>query len=313
MVAACDPSGAADSVSQSNSSTPSTLASSIASSSTAGAAVAELRPEFLFWVAPIDFDEATAGWEAFGLPDYQPRYLAMADCWEEHGYGEFAGHLREEASVRPESSANVLLVPMRRLKGVGFTGEPDFWVRSISLSAGPRGIPGGLELELKYGPDLGLRLEDFADIRRVGEMCWPQGWIPTPGMGLPEEVGVQWITRIHELDREPELAGVIADTVTPCLRTVDPFFEEALDPGDWVSRAMWAPDGPDAIEGYASEMWAMPEETLLAWGRAFADCMEPLEEARRPLRLAAREEWVDQWYDELIDFQAQDGLQTDGS
>lgn len=65
------------------------------------------------------------------------------------------------------------------------------------------------------------------------------------------------------------------------------------------------------MEGYASERWAMPEETLMAWGRAFADCMEPLEEARRPLRLAAREGWVEEWHLELIELQAAAELLAD--
>jgi hypothetical protein len=258
------------------------------------------------WVGPIDFEESVVGWEAFGLPDQEPKYLGMADCWEENGYGEFAGHLRDQASVMQESAANVLLVPMHRLREVGFTDEPDSWVGSIVESAGPMGMAGGVEGPLKYGPDLGLKQDDATGILKVGEMCWPEGgWIPTRGMGLPETVGVQWITRIHELDREPTLATVIEETVTPCLRAVDPYFDNGMEPGDWLSRAQYAPQNPQDVEGYASEMWAMPEETLLAWGRAFADCMEPLEEARRPLRLAAREAWVDEWYDQLIEFQAE--------
>ena len=49
----------------------------------------------------------------------------------------------------------------------------------------------------------------------------------------------------------------------------------------------------------------------MAWGRAFADCMEPLEEARRPLRLAAREGWVEEWHLELIELQAAAELLAD--
>jgi hypothetical protein len=266
------------------------------------------------WVAPIDFEEATAGWEAFGLPDQQPKYLAMADCWEENGYGEFAGHLRDQASVMQESAANVLLVPMLRLREVGFTDEPDSWVGSLVESAGPMGMAGGVEGPLKYGPDLGLKHDDAAGIRKVGEVCWPEGgWIPARGMGSPVETfDDQWITRLGEVDQEPELAAVIGKTVTPCLRAIDPYFKDAINPDDWLSKAAYAPKDPQDVEGYASEGWARPEETLLAWGQAFADCMETLEKARRPLRLAAREAWVDQWYDQLIDFQADAESSTGG-
>ena len=311
VIAACDPSGAVDSVVQSTGS-PATVTTSAGPSSTTITTMAGLGPEFLFWVAPVDFEESRVGWEAFGLPDQEPKFLAMANCWEENGYGEFAGHLKEEATPAPGGAGVVLLTPMRRLREVGFTDERDSGVRFIPESAGPRGIPGDLESVLKYGPDVGLRMDDAAGIRNVGEMCWPDGWITTPWMGIPEDVELQWITRIAELDQEPELAAVIGDTVTPCLRAIDPFFEDALDPDDWLSRAQYAPKDLQDVEGYASEMWAMPEETLLAWGRAFAECMAPLEEARRPLRLAAREAWVEEYHSVLIDFQAQDGLQTGG-
>ncbi|MGA7097560.1 MAG: hypothetical protein WB245_08345 [Acidimicrobiia bacterium] len=130
-------------------------------------------------------------------------------------------------------------------------------------------------------------------------------------MGIPGDVDVQWITRIADLDREPELAALVEETVTPCLRAIDPYFENAIDPDDWVSRAMWAPKDPQEVEAGDSD-WSMPEETLVTWGRAFAGCMELLEEARRAPRLAAREAWVDQWHDQLIDSQARDGLPTGG-
>jgi hypothetical protein len=302
LVAGCSGSGTATTVSQSGSST-----SSDADSSTTTTRLVGLRPELLEWVAPLDFEETVAGWEAFGLPDQQPKYLAMADCWEQHGYEEFARHVRDQASVRPESSANILLTPMRRLEEVGFAEEPDFWVGSIVESAGPMGMSGSVETQLKYGPDLGLSPDDAVGIRKVGAMCWPEGgWIPTRGMGRPAATfSDQWITRLGEVDQEPELAALIGDTVTPCLRAIDPYFSDAINPEDWLSKAAYAPQDPQDVEGYASEMWAMPEDTLVAWGQAFAGCMNPLEEARRAPRLAAREAWVNKWHDELIDFQTQ--------
>ncbi len=302
VVAACDGSGAGTTLVQSGSSP-----SSAADSSTTTTRLVELRPELLEWLAPLDFEESVAGWEAFGLPDQQPKYLAMADCWEQHGYEEFAEHLRDQASVRPESSANILLTPMRRLEEVGFSEEPDFWVGSIVESAGPMGMSGSVEAQLEYGPDLGLKLDDAAGIRRVGAMCWPEGsWIPTRGMGRPlETFDDQWITRLGEVDQTPELAALIGDTVTPCLRAIDPYFNDAVNPDDWLSKAIYAPRDPQDVEGYASDMWAMPEDTLVAWGQAFAGCTEPLEKARRAPRLAAREAWVNKWHNELIDFQTQ--------
>jgi hypothetical protein len=63
-------------------------------------------------------------------------------------------------------------------------------------------------------------------------------------MGLPEDVEVQWITRLGEVDQEPELAAVIGDTVTPCLRAIDPYFKDAINPDDWLSKAAYAPKDP---------------------------------------------------------------------
>jgi len=243
VLAACDGSGA---VSQSGSTSRLSATSTTSTQATTQAAAVELRPEFLFWVAPVDFEESTAGWEAFGRPDQQPKYLAMADCWEANGYGEFAGHLRDQASERPESSAAILLTPMRRLEEVGFSEEPDFWVGSIVESAGPMGMSGSVEALLKFGPDLGLNLDDATGIRKVGVMCWPEGgWIPTRGMGSSVDTfDDQWITRLGEVDQEPELAAVIGDTVTPCLRAIDPYFKDAINPDDWLSKAAYAPKDP---------------------------------------------------------------------
>lgn len=260
----------------------------------------ELRSEFVSWVAPIDLDELRVGWEAMVLPDRLVRFPAMADCWEANGFDQFARNVREYAAVMIPDGED-LYPDMGRLKESGFSDVPSFWVDLLLVASRPEALPGSLESSLAHAPpDWGLRLEDQALIREVGAKCYQDGGILTPTMGIPE-TAAQWVTTVAALDQEPEMAALIDETVVPCLRGISPEFSNE-NFGTWLGVAFWAPTGPDSED---AEMWAMPEETLVKWGQGFAECMEPLVDARREPRLAAREAWIDEWYDELVEFQAE--------
>ncbi|MGA7097561.1 MAG: hypothetical protein WB245_08350 [Acidimicrobiia bacterium] len=295
VVAACDGSGAVTTQGQGDSSSPSVSESS--STTTTSTVVSGLRSEFVAWVAPVDGDEARLGWEAVGLPAVRRNLAAVADCWESAGFGTFADQVR---SYDPGTGAT----SGRLLPDMATYRETGFVPRNLSL------IPGVLAGDsaehvasyIERSPEFGFRPEDVAAIQAVAKKCSEENEPPTFLIGpAGGGYGTQWLVTLDEIDQEPDIAGLIEDTVMPCLVDVGPEFANAEDIDGWLAAETGAQMSLDFDENSTRDDL---EAALVEWGQGFAECMEPLVEARRQPRLEARSAFVDDQFTGLLQLQS---------
>ena len=270
-------------------------------STTSTTSVSGLRTEFLAWVAPVGGDEARLGWEAYELPGWRVYWSERADCWEENGFGEFAGHMRE---YQPDyrSASKQLLPDINEYREVGFFNQQEWTVgvEDVEASSADEADLADTLTYLSDETDIGIRKEDVAAISAIGLKCRDVGGEFLETMTLLP-LSFQWQFRLGEIDREPEVAALIEGTVMPCLRGIGPEFDEAEDIHTWLATLTGAtinlhytPDRSDA------EFQA----ALTEWGQSYAACIEPLAEMRRQPRLEAREDFVDEHFTELLQLQS---------
>jgi hypothetical protein len=259
--------------------------------------VSGLRSEFLAWVVPVDGDEARLGWESVSLPVWRRHYAAVADCWGSAGFGTFAEYVR---SYDPGTGAT----SGRLLPDIATYRETGFVPRNLSL------IPGLLAGDtaenvasyVERSPEFGFRPEDVPAIQEVAKKCNEENQPPTFLIGPPGGgYGTQWMMTLDEIDQQPDIAGLIEDMVMPCLVDVAPEFADAEDIDGWFALQFGAQIILDFDENSTREDL---EAALLEWGQGFAECMEPLVEARREPRLQAREVFVDEHFPGLLQLQS---------
>jgi hypothetical protein len=250
----------------------------------------------LAWVAPIDGDEARLGWEAYELPGWRKYYSTQADCWETKGFTEFADHVRR---IEPDmlSVSGRLLPDMARFQQVGFFRERNSPANDVLESVSDEQ---GLADTLSYDLDVGLRLEDVAAIHAVGLKCQGEdgGFFETMGL---LDVSFQWVFRLDEVDRDPVLVAITDNEVLPCLRDVGPEFSDVDSIDLWLSTQFGTQADLDTNPDTPRDVF---EQAMVEWGQSYAECMEPLVEARREPRLQAREAFVDEQFTGLLQLQS---------
>lgn len=295
LVAGCDSSGAVTTSESADGGASLTVASS-SSSSTSTTVVSGLRSEFLAWIVPVDGDEARLGWEAYVLPGERIFFSTQAVCWEENGFGEFAEQVR---AIQPDmlSLSGRLLPDMSRYRQVGFWRDRNSPANDVLESAGDEE---GLADTLSYELDVALQPGDVAAIHAVAVKCQREDGGFYEAMGLLPQ-SFQWLFRLEEVDREPELAALIEDDVLPCLQAIGPEFSEVDSIDLWLSTQFGVQADLDTNPDTPRDVL---KQAMIDWGQGFAACMEPLVGARRQPRLVAREEWVDEHFTELLQLQS---------
>ena len=298
VVSACDGSAAVTTQDQTDLSSPS--ASDSSSTTTTSTVVSGLRSEFVAWVAPVDGDEARLGWESVSLPVWRRHYARVADCWQSSGFATFADQVR---SYEPGSGATSgrLLPDMATYRETGFVRR--------NLSVIPAMLAGDsaehVASYIERSPEFGFRPGDVPAIQAVAEKCNEEIQPPTFLIGPPGGgYGTQWMMMLDEIDQQPDIAGLIEDTVMSCLVDVGPEFADAEDIDGWLALQFGAQINLDFDENSTREDL---EAALLEWGQGFAECMEPLVEARREPRLQAREAFVDEQFTGLLQLQSDVG------
>jgi hypothetical protein len=299
LAAGCDSSGAVTTTT----STAGNVSSATRSppSPTSSTQVSGLRSEFLAWIAPVDGDAARLGWEAYELPAWRMFWSAQADCWDQNGFGDFSDALR---TVQPDyrSTSGRLLPDMARYRDSGFWRESEWTLgpKDVAYASTDESWLKDVLSLLPEGADYGVGETDIAAAHAVGVKCEHAGqdFLDTV-TGLT--AGDQWLFRLDEVEREPEVAALIEDNVLPCLRYIDPEFEDAESIDGWLATQFGRQATLDTDPDTPRDVF---EQKMIYWGQSYAACMEPLVEARREPRLAAREEWVDQKFTELLQLES---------
>jgi hypothetical protein len=262
---------------------------------TSSTVVTGLRSEFVAWVVPIDGDEMRLAWETIGLPAMRRNLSEVADCWESNGFATFADQVRSYDPGMLTWSGR-LLPDMDTYRRIGFARINTSRIDDVLASGSdePEHVVQYVELD----PEFGFRLEDVPAIQAVAKKCNEDNQPPL--FVIDSGFGREWTSILDEIDQQPEITRITDETVMPCLRQVDPQFTDAADIDGWFALEAGAMINLDQESGDADEL----NSALARWGMGFAECMEPLVQARRQPRLEARDALVDDHFTELLQLQS---------
>jgi len=289
-------------------STVPTVSSTTESSTSTSSVGSGLSAEFQAAVFPVDGPEYYAGRSGFQVTDARFQMDFLADCIEPLGYREIAKATRELTLVYSYVDEAWRFPDLGRLRDTGFVSPrkstvEDLWVSSMgSPPKGPEGHDSATIL-LEAHPEWGVS-PDLRDVvvRDMGGCIDQYLALEKPAVfGLISRMSGDWYTTLDRLDEDPSVAGLM-DGVMECLRQVDPVFADAQDPQQWLATL----DGRSAtITNDVNTDVDAYNQMLTEWGRGYADCVEPVVQARVPLRQAARSELVDSQYAQLLEVQTQ--------
>ncbi len=120
-------------------------------------------------------------------------------------------------------------------------------------------------------------------------------------------LSAEWFSTLDGLDDDPTIQALIPD-VMDCARRIDPVFADARDPQHWLAIQTGRQATMDNDINTDRDLF---HQTMIDWGRAWADCIEPVVTARTPIRTAARSQRIDRDYPQLLGIKDQltQGLQ----
>jgi len=286
-------------------STPASTTSVATGSTSVGSG---LSSEFLQAVFPVDGPEYYAGRSGFQVTDARFQMDFLADCIEPLGYREIAKATRELTLVYSYIDEAWRFPDLARLRDTGFNDPPvstveDLWFSSMgSPPKNTIGVDSATDL-LKRHPEWGVSPDQRDVVVRDMGSCIDQylQLKKASVFTLIARMSGEWFTTLDGLDEEPAVQDLMGG-VMACLQQVDPMFADAGDPQGWLAildgrSATMSNDVNTDLDAY--------HQMLTEWGRGYADCVEPVVQARMPLRQAARSELVDSEYAQLLEVQTQ--------
>lgn len=261
---------------------------------------------FLAFVMPIDARDLQVGRDSYAAADVMSFLLAVAGCAESKGYRTYADALRR-SSVAEAPMEGWLFPDLAVLREHGFAADPSVTVGPDVLisSVDPPDEVEDVSLVrhlLSIHPEWGIPEEDAVQVNAVLYECQMEASTATTTDADVAVQGIQaeWLIALSEAELGSELAEAHEEFMV-CLRGVDEVFAEAATVEEWFGLQFGAQinmletPGADQEEGL---------NVLREWGVAYADCAEPLVEARGPLRASMRTEEVDRQLVRLLEMQA---------
>ncbi len=267
-----------------------------------------LSPEFVGTVFPIDAAEYAVGQTGFGVSFARVQFDFLAACADSLGYREIAEETRNLDLYYPDPGEAWRLPDLARLREKGFDSRgsgdvQDIWFSSYGNPPKNTLGPDPATIELQTNPQWGLSAEQRDVVVRDLAGCIDAflNIDQPPVFQVVDQLSGDWLGTLDSLDQDPAIQQLIPD-VMDCARRIDPAFADARDPQHWLTIET----GRQAtMDNDINTDWDVYHQTLIDWGRAWADCIEPVVTARLPLRTAARSERIDRDYPQLLELQDQ--------
>lgn len=281
-----------------------------------------LTPEFLAWVAPVDRRELASGESAFGLNALQHQINANAECLDEQGYGALADVLVSKPIPVPSESPfddESALLPNLQVVRTGFLPphELDLQMEAVMFLqlVGPIDSTNDEEVRattsavqqlyddhyIQFGNEWGISSESLTDLVGVQANCMAsivaEPVTPNPNLASVAILQHGWIQTMHDIDASEAVAAAMKSAVG-CLRSIDNEFSnvDAIDEWSEVVGSMIASSDASHDEELKTR--------LRSWGAEYVNCLEPVEEVRRPLRVDARDQLIQEQLPILLELQA---------
>lgn len=262
-----------------------------------------LSESFLAFVYPLTADDLVLGRRTFEEPLFRNNMLALGSCIEAEGFREVAPAFREATMGVPSEAWQ--FPDLARLRQRGFSPQPAdtamSLMGSLELNTAIADPEHPLLQVLAQFPELGVAatLEAANGLNEVLSSCVVANQM-TEAFDSASQVMGRWRSELRQLDETPAIAVEVTAFVA-CVRSIDAVFADVADVGQW-----WAAEfgqminldlDPDVSE---TEF----ESELVRWGQGYAECVEPVVDAREETRFAARQKHVDRESVRLLEIQA---------
>ncbi len=262
-----------------------------------------LSESFLAFVYPLTADDLVLGRRTFEEPLFRNNMLALGSCIEAEGFREVAPAFREATMGVPSEAWQ--FPDLARLRQRGFSPHPAdtamSLMGSLELNTAIADPQHPLLQVLAQFPELGVAatLEAANGLNEVLSSCVVANQM-TEAFDSASQVMGRWRSELRQLDETPAIAAEVTAFVV-CVRSIDAVFADVADVGQW-----WAAEfgqminldlDPDVSE---TEF----ESELVRWGQGYAECVEPVVDAREETRFAARQKHVDRESVRLLEIQA---------
>lgn len=244
--------------------------------------------DLVAYLYPLDGAEHEFGWQAFEAPLDRRYWRELGACLMQEGYTAVGQAM---LVAEPEYPSEIWRFPrLRRHRERGFLPEPFSEVLNLRGWVGPplesnddpfiRYIEETPELELS--PTL-QAINDFQEAYL--DKCLPDVE-DSAVLGSAMELWLRWYQLVWEIIDHPDLDRA-AQELFECL-------EGSLNQGRTIENQDGAVTAVDAI------LFSGDDQVLLQGGQAYAECMEPFIEARRPILAAERERLVQENFGALV-------------
>ncbi len=247
-----------------------------------------LETDTLAIMLPVHFDELSVRYEALLGPLRRFEYERQADCLDEGGFAQAAQVYRALGEMRVgevgwhagEAYGGAIMYPNLDA-GENDSGIPPLYPQQPMIAD-----------ILEHCPEYGIDPSQGDAVIEVLVGCpvWTEEDVGTRDevSELRHEIDAYlaaWTKLVSEIDERADVKAVI-DGIVPCLHESSPLFAEVTEPGLFLVDDRERPD-----------------EEVALMVRMAMECYRPLEEIRRPLREALRDEYVDEHYAELLEWQ----------
>ncbi len=244
-----------------------------------------LTQETLGVMLPIVQEDLEARSLAVLGPLQRLRFERMAVCLEEAGFVQAAQVYRTTLADRVTAWGGRDVVQFFDLDAYLEenldSGPPELFPQEPIMSS-------MLAYHTVYGIDPGLAETVIEVLSDCPVWTEEEGEVHEMHSALVADLAVfegMWLRRLDEIDERADVKAVI-DGIVPCLHESSPLFAEVTEPGLFLVDDRERPD-----------------EEVALMVRMAMECYRPLEEIRRPLREALRDEYVDEHYAELLEWQ----------
>lgn len=267
---------------------------------------AGLSIEFLRWLFPVEAGDYESGAEVYAAPFVRGDDLQIASCLEQDGYRDFAEAIRLD-QVPEVGGSGLLLFPRPRewdLVDLGRASEmPATAVfNNVYLGSDPDGEQKRQLTELmasdlagnpRFGVDPGGAHQLYDSL--LSCMTSELQVRPT-ALDQADLYFSDWLGVLAAIDEQPEVVESL-DSASECLEGIAPDFADQNGPFGWLT--LW-----DSFASSTPRDDSARWTVLSEWLDAYYECMVPVIEARRPLRLEERESIVDERLTQLLELQS---------
>lgn len=271
-----------------------------------GGSAAGLSIDLVQWLFPVDAGDYESGAAIYEAPFVRGDDLRVALCLERAGYRDLAAAIRldEPPSVGGSGLLMFPAPPEWELEDLATSSQMPAVAVMNNVYLGPdpsgeqkRQLVEFLATDLENNPRLGVQPSGAEELYNTLRTCMQvEPLSRPPALDQADLYYSDWGQVLADVDEQAEVVESLT-IAAECLQEVGPDFADQDGPFEWL--ALW-----DALASTTPVGELDRWRQLRGWLGDYYDCMVPVIEIRRPLRLEARDRLVDENLTQLLELQS---------